>query len=149
MQRPRQEPFQMLLVLCFSPSQLAACITLFIRIGAAGSPAVLHLLSFLTCVMFYWTPIMDGPVPSHLEQPERVASESEQMVTFKDPAGYGKPAVLYSAKCPRTALTGRTLCRRRECLVFGSKGFLKYPYVVEGQDLYIKPYLAIPICRFT
>lgn len=31
---------------------------------------------------------MDVPIPLLLQQPERVASESEQMVTFKDPAGY-------------------------------------------------------------
>lgn len=69
-QRPRQEPFHMLLVFCFSPSLLAPCLTQLFRVGAAGSPAVLHLLSSLTCVMFYWTCIMDGAVPSSLWQLE-------------------------------------------------------------------------------
>lgn len=73
-QRPRQEPFHILLVFCFSPFQLSPCLIQFIRIGAAGSPAVLHLLSSLTCMMFYWTCIINGTVPSPLWQPERVAS---------------------------------------------------------------------------
>lgn len=73
MQRPRQEPFHILLVFCFSPFQLSPCLIQLIRIVAAGSPALLHLLSSLTW-KFYWTCIINGAVPSPLWQPERVAS---------------------------------------------------------------------------
>lgn len=79
MQRLGQEPFHMLLVFCFSPSQLAPFLTQLVRIGAAGSPAVLHLLSSLTCATFYRTCITDGAVPSSLWQPEGVSSKPEQI----------------------------------------------------------------------
>lgn len=80
----------MLLLLCFSVSLLVPCLTQLVRKGAAGSPADWDQLSPLSCVMFYWTCVMDGAVPLPLQQPESQQiqfSDLEQVAAFKDRAG--------------------------------------------------------------
>lgn len=67
MQGPREEPFLMLLMLCFSPISLF--LAMLIRIAAAGSPAVLQLLYSLVCMMMELSLHPDGSLTGlHLSQ---------------------------------------------------------------------------------